>query len=928
MSEESAFLFIGLLVLAFPVLAIVAFVMTLGLRRRVQDLEERVRHLAGLRPVPVDAARAATPAAPAEERKAAEPVREAVAPVPAAVPAETLPAIEPPPPQARPEPVAAASAQAARRSAPPKPKVSLEEKLGTRWAVWVGGLALALGGAFLVRYAVEEELLGPGARILAGLVFSLALIGGGEYLRRRPVAPAAGQAVYIPGVVTAAGTVALFATVYAAYALYEFLSPAQAFVLLGLVGIATMYAAALHGPWLAGLGLVGAYGAPLLVSSNQPNPWALALYVVVVTAAAFMLARIRLWRWLAIAAGLAAFCYGFVLGSIMGEDTGAMVFYILALSALIGAVLIYEPHHGKAYQSFDPVGLGAVAGLAILAVSFAGADVFGHASLATLLIVMALALAAALAFDALAPAAVIAGLAGLTCLWIWPIDGQLAAEPLVVVPGHLYLPFLMPDALQAYIEIAIVPAAVLLLATTISLMRHPRPQRPALALALAGTAPPIFALAIAYLRIESLRASLPFGAVAAGLAVLFAATTERFLRLETQTEQDGTPGAGSSLHAVASASAVALTLTFLIADSPLTLAFGLSALGAAWVSTLRPLPALRWCAAGFVLLVLARMGGAWTLADAGLERFPDWQDILLRYAIPAAAFYYGGILLRRRKADMPAAILDFGAILLACVAVVFAIRLGLRGAEEAAHPGMSLAEAGLYTALAFAASMALVYRSGATTSPVYRAAAPISVIIALSLTVSGPMITANPVVSGEMIGGGALFNTLLPGYALPALLAGAAALFWHWYGRGAGKDEPKNPGMENAPFALLCGICAFVLGFTYVTLEVRKIFADGVPDFVSVSSAENWGYTIAWLLYGLVLLGLGIGAKVRAIRLGSAIVIMLAVAKAFLFDMSELEGIWRALSFMGLGVALIGIGLVYQRLLFGPKPGSEQELKP
>ena len=50
-----AFLLIGLLVLAFPVLAIVAFAMTLGLRRRVQELEERVRQLAGQRPVPGDA---------------------------------------------------------------------------------------------------------------------------------------------------------------------------------------------------------------------------------------------------------------------------------------------------------------------------------------------------------------------------------------------------------------------------------------------------------------------------------------------------------------------------------------------------------------------------------------------------------------------------------------------------------------------------------------------------------------------------------------------------------------------------------------------------------------------------------------------------------------------------------------------------------
>jgi hypothetical protein len=29
--------------------------------------------------------------------------------------------------------------------------------------------------------------------------------------------------------------------------------------------------------------------------------------------------------------------------------------------------------------------------------------------------------------------------------------------------------------------------------------------------------------------------------------------------------------------------------------------------------------------------------------------------------VPAAAFYYGGVLLRRRKTDIPAAILDLGA---------------------------------------------------------------------------------------------------------------------------------------------------------------------------------------------------------------------------------------------------------------------------
>ena len=59
-----------------------------------------------------------------------------------------------------------------------------------------------------------------------------------------------------------------YAVIFAAYALYGFLGPASAFVLLGLVALATMTAALLHGPSLAALGQVGAFIAPVLVASD------------------------------------------------------------------------------------------------------------------------------------------------------------------------------------------------------------------------------------------------------------------------------------------------------------------------------------------------------------------------------------------------------------------------------------------------------------------------------------------------------------------------------------------------------------------------------------------------------------------------------------------------------------------------------------
>ena len=122
--------------------------------------------------------------------------------------------------------------------------------------VWVGGVALALGGIFLVRYTIQQGLIGPGVRIFLGAFLALALVAAGEWSRRtEKLSTLSGvPSAHIPGTLTAAGTTVAYATVYAAYGLFGFLPPASAFILLGGVALLTLGAALLHGPALAGLG--------------------------------------------------------------------------------------------------------------------------------------------------------------------------------------------------------------------------------------------------------------------------------------------------------------------------------------------------------------------------------------------------------------------------------------------------------------------------------------------------------------------------------------------------------------------------------------------------------------------------------------------------------------------------------------------------
>jgi uncharacterized membrane protein len=76
-------------------------------------------------------------------------------------------------------------------------------------------------------------------------------------------------------------------------------------------------------------------------------------------------------------------------------------------------------------------------------------------------------------------------------------------------------------------------------------------------------------------------------------------------------------------------------------------------------------------------------------------------------------------------------------------------------------------------------------------------------------------------------------------------------------------------------------------------------------------------------MLGIIYLAYGIWRGAGVARLASAILVLLAVIKVFLFDLAGLTGLWRALSFITLGAVLIGIGLAYQKLVFArPLPSQ------
>ncbi|MGL4756813.1 MAG: DUF2339 domain-containing protein, partial [Aeromonadaceae bacterium] len=174
-----------------------------------------------------------------------------------------------------------------------------EQAVASRWLVWVGGLALALGAVFLVKLGIDEGLFGPLARVCAGLLLGVGLVVGSELVRRRSAPVVDGKPDYVPAALAGGGVVAGYASLLAAFDRYQLLPAVPTFLLLALVSLVALLLALRQGPLLAVLGLFGGYLVPVLVSTGNGNLPGLLGYVALISVAGLLLqSRVqRRWLW-------------------------------------------------------------------------------------------------------------------------------------------------------------------------------------------------------------------------------------------------------------------------------------------------------------------------------------------------------------------------------------------------------------------------------------------------------------------------------------------------------------------------------------------------------------------------------------------------------------------------------------------------------
>ena len=250
-----------------------------GLEARVRDLLYRVWTLE-------------------QQRDGVQPQPEAPpAPAPAApVPTEPVPLAQEPLPSPAWSAAAAAVHDAAVHATPPPPapapapRLDLEQRIGARWTTWVGVIAILFAASFFVKWSIENNLIGPRARLGLGLSSGITLLAAGLALHRRRDVP------YLSEGLSGLGLGLCYLALYAGYAYYGLLPAGAAFGLMFIVTVlGTGVAVVSERQVTAVLALLGGLLTPVLLAQPEPNERVLLGYLVVLDLLVLAIARFRTW---------------------------------------------------------------------------------------------------------------------------------------------------------------------------------------------------------------------------------------------------------------------------------------------------------------------------------------------------------------------------------------------------------------------------------------------------------------------------------------------------------------------------------------------------------------------------------------------------------------------------------------------------------
>jgi uncharacterized membrane protein len=913
------------------------------------------------------------------------------------------------------------------------PKLSLDKFLSGNWLVWIGGIAMALGGAFLVKIANDNGFFGPAVRVIMGAIIAVIMMGASEYLRRRPLAKAFGGIGpdMAPAMFAGAGLFIGYADIVAAHTLYNYIGQIETFIILALISVGAIGLSPRHGKPLGILGLLGANIVPVLVRSDIPRP--ASLYVFLTLIALTTVGTFRVQRWwkmsgLALAANLAWAAIGVTL--IFDKTNGALKTSIALSLFLIATALIFGSRWQPARKfileeatelvkpnsafkarardmvdrisglagistaflmlvvctrsDFNPIimWLGvALCGLLMLrAVTREGLDILASVSVASLLIahliwakqneyglnidytswlmllvgtvggsalIMLFMAPRRQAFALWSLGATIALISGYILsrayygghllTYEWALVAVAVSIPLfvslahlrqsgnLILSQHIYVLGFFAFWLEATQLLFSGNNLTLALALTVTLMAavHQHIRLKSLQWLAGGVALFVLArlafnpdLANQVIQPPILNWLLPIYGGAA-IAMLIA---HRLFR-----KNNGTPMLLNLLEAASLGLTVMLVSlnirSFIADDNKLTGSYGFveqAMHSISWLGFSLGLGAVRRQNVSIVIIA-----ARWILFGAALINIVLFQilfssplftnisvgDLLLANSL-ALGILLPGILLiimmlfaERRQDTVYGKIAGGIGMLLIIFWSALEWRHVFQGGKIGLGNPLYALEACGYPLLFFAWSFVLGYVKQATSRFELKYIGYGAFILACTWVVLGNILSLSPLVKTWSVGSLPLFNLLALAYLAPAALIFARLKY---------SPDMVPDWLRKSAYSAIGALL-----FIWCNLSLKHLFQGSILSMDrGVSDSEYYAYSLLWLVMSAGLFFAAIRTHNKGLEYAFIGLTFITIGKVFLFDMSQLQGILRAISFMGLGLALVVLGLLYRRFLY------------
>lgn len=756
--------------------------------------------------------------------------------------------------------------------------------------LWLGGMVLAVGGIFLANYSIEAGLVSAEIRVALGGIFGIGLVVFAEYLSRHR----ARFSIYSPTICAAlasSGVITCYAIILVAYEYYQFIAPLLAFVLLALVSFGATSLSIRFGPLLALIGIAGAYSIPALVATGSPNITTLLVFVSAVSLSGIWVAQQvkQNWPWYVSLTGHFIWAMLALEQSTPADIWLWLVFsvfsiYLFVLTQLLGWRLEGQVTHVLSVRTLlmpRKEQLGVLLPVLLLeCFLFAlGTDMHIWLTAGVLAVMLLWPPSRHSALDSWPGLLLITSLVHL----LWFSLGPLSGEIMDAFAGKYLYVQVVTISVMAY---------CLYMARTCG--------RPAYYVYL--VAYPVALYGASYVITPTKLGDVIYKVWAVELAVLAIGSAIATIKSRAPLQQLS--------FAILANACLTLCFTMLLNAATLSFALALQVASMTLLSVKYKIALPDWVYKVLLTLVLVRITAAPWLSSYSDERIfsVHWTAIIypLIFVVLAVARRYNPS--QSLKVWLEGALLHVVALM-----VTTEPSYWLTG-DYPSLQATSYPEAVLLALSWCSLAMAYWYRATLATSmtKIYHIAGGILLIgaVYLHLDIS---VSTNPFIVPQPTGDNRVFNWLMLQWLVPAIVL--SSVFWAPLQQRLNISAQQLRALLGSSTLSGLGIVAGLFASLYITSVIRGLFHQGnlLLEY-GVKQGELYTYSVVWLLVATATIFVGqYLSSMKAVKIGFGI-LAVVILKAFVIDMAHLTGLYRALSFIGLGLSLVGIGWLFQKL--------------